>query len=344
VTEAELAQIRAVSLTNYVEVARFLGLDPYAMLREQRISPNLLDNPENRLSARAAAELLERSAEASGCESFGLLMAECRTVASIGPLSLLLKHLPSPRAVIEDLIRYRRHMNDVVLLDLEDDGEMATFHCDLAPQVALRQATELATAFAYRVLTELSGGRWYPYVVHFRHSPPADAAAHRRFFQCPLDFDSLCNGLSCPSAWLDVGNPSADEAMADHARQLLEAAPFPSDEEGIADRVRNAIYLLIHGGRTTIEHVADNLALHPRALQRLLEKQGVTYADLLTETRRELAMRYLSAPHHSLGAIATLLGYSAQSSFNRWFSAEFGTTPASWRETAEAETRAARAA
>ena len=342
--EAELAQIRAVSLTNYIEVARVVGLEPYEMLKQERINPDLLADPESRLSARAAVELLERSAEAAGCETFGLLLAECRTVASLGPLSLLLKHLPSPRAVVRDMIRYRRLMAEVVLLQLHDDGETAIISCDLAPQVAVRQASELSMAYTYRLLTELSGGRWHPAAVHFRYPPPADLTAHRRFFECPLDFDSAYNGFSCPSAWLDIRNPSADQAMADHARNLLESATFSSGDDGVADRVRNSICLLIHGGRTRIEHVADNLALNPRALQRLLEKEGVTFADLLNDTRRMLASRYLSSSHHSLGAIAELLGYSAQSSFTRWFSAEFGTTPTNWRNRTQRRNEHARAA
>lgn len=344
VTQGELAQIRAVSLTNYLETARFVGLDPYVMLRDERIVPDLLADPESRISARAAVELLERSAEASGCETFGLLLAECRTVASLGPLSLLLKHLPSPRAVVENLIRYRRLVTEVVLLELRDDGETAIIRCDLTPQVARRQATELVTAFTYRLLTELSGGRWRPSAVHFRHPAPADRAAHRRIFECPLDFDSAYDGFSCPSGLLDVRNPSADEAMAAHARSLLESAPGLSRAEGIADRVRNSIYLLIRSGRTRIENVADNLALHPRALQRLLEKEGVTFADLLNGTRRELALRYLSASNHSISTIGELLGYSAQSSFTRWFSSEFGVPPLSWRNGLKADPKARRAA
>ena len=46
--EVVLPQMRAVTLTSYLEVARFVGLDPFEMLREVGISPQFLDDPENR--------------------------------------------------------------------------------------------------------------------------------------------------------------------------------------------------------------------------------------------------------------------------------------------------------
>ncbi|MNG40322.1 Helix-turn-helix domain protein [compost metagenome] len=42
-------------------------------------------------------------------------------------------------------------------------------------------------------------------------------------------------------------------------------------------------------------------------------------------------MRYLENPGYSLGRIADMLGYSMPSSFTRWFIAQFGMPPASWR-------------
>jgi AraC-like DNA-binding protein len=51
----------------------------------------------------------------------------------------------------------------------------------------------------------------------------------------------------------------------------------------------------------------------------------------VNEVRRDLVQRYMQNPGYSLSRIAALLGYSVPSSFTRWFAAEFGVTPASWR-------------
>ena len=41
-----MRQMRAATLTGYIEVARHVGLDPYELLRQAGISPNFLDDPE----------------------------------------------------------------------------------------------------------------------------------------------------------------------------------------------------------------------------------------------------------------------------------------------------------
>jgi len=60
-------------------------------------------------------------------------------------------------------------------------------------------------------------------------------------------------------------------------------------------------------------------------------REGRSFAILLGEARRELALRYLSNSTLSVAAIAQMTGYSSPSSFTRWFAAEFGVAPAAWR-------------
>jgi transcriptional regulator GlxA family with amidase domain len=48
---------------------------------------------------------------------------------------------------------------------------------------------------------------------------------------------------------------------------------------------------------------------------------------------RDLALRYLNSSHHS---VIVLLGYSAISSFTRWFTEDFGKPPAAGRKAGHA--------
>ena len=49
--------IRSASLVDYPEIARSVGLDPYAMLDRFRLPRSCLRNPDLRISAQAVAEL-----------------------------------------------------------------------------------------------------------------------------------------------------------------------------------------------------------------------------------------------------------------------------------------------
>ena len=337
-------QVRTQTLTNYFEVARFCGLDPYRMLRRFRISPVLLEDPDATLPSNAVADLLEASAAESGCESFGLLMAECRTLSSLGPLSLLLAHQGTARDVLDSLIEYQSVLNEVMSLDIEHapDGEkggLAIIRAGFIGGYDGRQAIELVMAIISRTVSDLVSGRWHPDLAYFRHPAPADLSHHRRIFQCPLVFDADFNGLICSEAALDAPNPAAESVMARHARRYLDMLLPESADGSLTERARRSLYLLLPAGRATLEQLGANLGLHPRALQRQLEREGRSFAVLLNEVRRELALRYLASPANSVGSVAQMTGYATLSSFSRWFAAEFGMSPAQWR--AEEKTDAA---
>ena len=77
------------------------------MLRRAKIDPAALADPDHLLASAPVTKLLEESARESGCLSFGLLMAEPRSMASVGALSLLLTHQPTARDVVEAVVRYQ---------------------------------------------------------------------------------------------------------------------------------------------------------------------------------------------------------------------------------------------
>lgn len=331
-----MPQVRAVSLTNYAEVARFVGLDPAGMLRRAGIQPAELADPEHPLDAGQVAALLEASARLSGCPVFGLLMAESRSVASVGAVGLLLKHQSTARDVIDAVVQYQRLLTEILAISVEEVEDETVIHTELA--IGGPQGTEYVMGLICRIVSELTGGRWHPESAHFLHDPPGDLAVHRRIFQCRLVFQSDFNGFVCPTASLDAPNPAADSIMARHARRYLDMlVPDPADGS-ITERARRCIYLLLPAGRATLDQVADNMGLSARTLQRSLEKEGRTFATLLNDVRRELALRYLANSTHSVTAIAQMTGYASPSSFTRWFAAEFGMAPAAWRAEERRET------
>jgi AraC-like DNA-binding protein len=334
-------QIRAVTLTGYIEVARFAGLDGVRMLREAGLTPEMLDNRQNRLPAAAVIELLDRSVKKSGCESFGLLMAECRTFASLGPISLLLEHLADVRAVARAVVNRQRHFNDVIDLSLEEGEDLSLIRYDLLPGYWSAPMIDLMVGLAHRILSSISDNGWKPDVVHFVRSAPNDLTAWRRFFPAPIEFDSSFNGFSCSPAAMRAPLPHADENMAGHARDLLRLVPIQRGPAPVRDRVQRAIALLMPSGRATLEQVAAQFGVSPRGLQRRLEEEGVQFGTLLNEVRTELAAAYLAGSSRPITSVAGLLGYASPSSFTRWFAGAYGVSPQEWRARRGARTQAA---
>ncbi|KQV82218.1 AraC family transcriptional regulator [Massilia sp. Root351] len=325
--------VRAGVLTNFLEVAQHLGLNPQAELVRVGLSKSMLLDSEHAIPAAAAVQLLENAAEASSCQTFGLRMAESRQLSDLGAVSLLLTHQPTLRDALQVLLEYRHLMNRALAIYVEETGGLAVIREEVvtgspAPR---RQATELAIGVMARLCANLLAQHWRPVSVSFMHDAPADLQLHRRLFGCDVVFGAEFNGIACPAAALAAPNPKADPAMAQLARRYLDTLQKERDAS-LTFEVRKAVYLLLPMGRATAEQIALAQGMNVRTLQRRLEDEGISFSDLVNDVRRDLAQRYMQSPQYSLARIADLLGYSVASSFTRWFTAQFGATPAAWRQ------------
>jgi AraC-like DNA-binding protein len=63
---------------------------------------------------------------------------------------------------------------------------------------------------------------------------------------------------------------------------------------------------LLPTGQCSVDAIANQLAMHPRTLQRRLAAEGVRRQDLIERERRAQAARYLAEPGSHLSQIAGL--------------------------------------
>lgn len=322
--------VRVAALTGYLETLAAFSVDPRPLLREQDLSADMLVNPEQLIPARAAIRLLERSAEVTGCITLGLHMAECRSLANLGATSLLIAHQPTLRQALAALSEFRSRINSTLVLHFEEqDGEVILredFH--LRRPEPSRQSSDLALGVLARLCSNVLGDLWSPRVVCFTHHSPAAAELpiFHRVFHCRPQFDCEFNGIVLASADMDRPNLKADDELALHARQLLEAVMSPA-ERTAAEDVSQLIQLLLPSGRATIQGCAAALGVTVRTLQRMLDAEGTSFSALLNQARMQLATQFLSNPRLRVTDIAEMLGYGSIGAFTRWHSSAFGRTP-----------------
>jgi AraC-like DNA-binding protein len=73
------------------------------------------------------------------------------------------------------------------------------------------------------------------------------------------------------------------------------------------------------GKRPTLQDIAQELGMSARTLQRRLTDAGITFQQLVEDTRRELARHYLKQRAVELNEAAFLLGFADTNSFFRAF-------------------------
>src|SRR5712671_1042237 len=133
---------------------------------------------------------------------------------------------------------------------------------------------------------------------------------------------------------LDGGNPELARQHDAIALQYLSQI----ERDNIQWRVRDVLTQRLAQGEPSQEDVAELLNMSARTLQRKLGDCGITYREILDETRRVLALAYLCAPRHTVSDVTYLLGFSAGSSFTRAFRRWTGRSPSDWRAGAGAIT------
>lgn len=316
--------VRAACLTNYVEVARSAGLDPWWELAQAGLSPACIDNPELRVSVEGVCTLLEQSATRSQTQAFGLQMAEGRRLSNLGALGLLTREEPNLRRAMESFSRWGRLHNEALLQRVEEAGDVATIYCELsvAHRGPLRQSSELVVAVAMRLMKVFLGADWHARRVCFAHDAPADLSVHRRVLGQSPEFRCEFNGIVCSRLDLDTSIPSADPVMADYIRRRLvegEGSPVTVTEE-----LRQTTLVLLPKGRCTTEQVARLMGINRRTLHRHLAAEGTTFTQVVQEIKTELARRYVAERKRPLTETSQLLGFADLSSFSRWHKSTFG--------------------
>ena len=329
--------VRAASLKGYFGVAQELKLDTVPLLRRAGLSPSMIANPEQLLPARSVIRLLEDSAEAADCLTFGLRMAERRELADLGIVSLLIAHQPTLGDALSVLGEYRNRINSTLALRVEKFGDMALLRemFALDPPTFSRQADDLAIAVLEGICSSVLGAGWRPISISYRYEPPPSSERHiyQRLFPCPVEFGSEFDGILIRSADLDRVNPRSEPALALHARKLVEAMVDPGVRSMI-DEVEEAILLLMASGRASIGAVADSLGLNARTLQRRLAAEDTRFGDMLDRIRMREVSRLFANRRLRLTDVAHLLGYSSLGAFSRWYGERFNETPSAGRRRA----------
>ena len=326
--------VRAAALTGYFTVAGELQLETLPLLRSNGLSRAMLNNPEQMIPARSVIRLLEDSAAATGCLTFGLRMAELRGIADLGMVSLLIAHQTTLGDALSVLTQFRNRINTNLALRIEEYDEMVMLRENFVfdPPIPSRQADDLALGVLEQMCRAVLGSNWKPIAICLPYDRPPleEMRVYQRMFSSPLEFKAEFEGILLNRSDLELTNPRSDPALAQHARNLVNAIIDPG-ERSVVQEVEQAIQILLPSGRASVGSVADSLGMTVRTLQRRLDEDGAQFSDLLDKVRVRELNRHLAQRRLRLTDIADMLGYSSLSAFSNWYRARFNEAPSEAR-------------
>lgn len=174
-----------------------------------------------------------------------------------------------------------------------------------------------------------------PLVICFFSSRPKDTDFKSEDIET---LELLAKGVAC---MIDLQKAQAQRKMTDQAvfavgsvktlDEYLQQAKLP-EVYGVPARVVEVLQRRIGHAPLSIGHIAEELNLSKRTLQRRLQQQDISFAELRDQVRFHFSIDYLIKQQLSIDSISASLDFSDRTSFTNAFKRWTGLSPSTFRK------------
>jgi AraC-like DNA-binding protein len=318
--------------------ARKVALAP--LLRGAGLANYDFADRQYRISAAAQSMLLELASNALNDAALGFHLA---TEANPREAGMLFYVASAAKTVSEALAlfeRYFRIVNEAVHLKLKRMPNKAVLQVSFVglPRHRVQQNAEFGIAVILRALRQAVGGNIRPTKVSFIGGRASSLREFERFYGCPVEFGASSDRLEFSVGTLTLPLVTEDQDLLETLKPICDAASRERGTRGgtLRDHVENELQKVLPHGKMSKPNIAKALGMSARTLSRRLADEHVTFAEVVDDLRRSLALQYLKDPGVSLSQIAWLLGYERATSFNHAFRRWTGRSPSAQRQVATA--------
>ena len=323
---------RASALAGYGEFCKLYELDPNSMFARVGLPENILKQAEGVISYRRFLRLLELSAEQSNEPLFGLKFGLFQGVSVLGPLLYLIRNCQNFGEALNELQQFFHLHMGAAQLEFSQKGELAhlAYHVLDPTQPGIKQGKELALGVGYQLLRTLLGKSWQAKSISIEHSPQDSLKKYTQLLGQTPAFNQTESGIFIDAKTLREPLVNADPELHYLMKKHLHSMEELSTQE-LPAYVEYLLRNLLAQGQANIEKVTQCMAMSKRTLQRRLAESDTSFKELLDQTRRVMAHRYLNDSRLQISQVADLLGYTSLSAFTRAFIRWHGFPPSRWK-------------
>lgn len=270
--------------------------------------------------------------ETSGDPAIGLKFGAEPRLERYHPTAMAAVCSRSFRDALQRIARYKRlTCPEEIRVHAKGDETSVEFLYLEAREAQPDVMVDLVLAWIAGIARKGTDGRIMPLRVELTRAPQ-----HRELLEnhygCGVRFKAGRNALVFRSDDLERPFVTHNEDLLAVIKPQLEAElQERTHNANVNEQVKHTLKRSLAGKRPTLQHVARELRMSARTLQRRLTEAGVTFQQLVEDTRHELARHYLKHSTVELNEAAYLLGYEDANSFFRAFHLWEGTSPGEWR-------------
>lgn len=324
--------VRGTSLSSYPRLVTELGGDPQRLLAAAGIRLSDVGDYDAFIPFRGVLQAIESAAETTASPDFGRRLAALQGIEILGPVGVAARTSATVADALNIFNTYLAAYSPAIGIRVAplagQDRSFIAFDFLLEHAPPSPQGMELSLGVSLRVLRFLLGSDWSPLSIHFPHDPLTPLADYVAYFGCRPQFAQRTAGFTVRSA--DLRRPLHRDDVA-HRALVEYLNTMTASQTGLGQSVRTLVRQLLPTGAVTKDVIAGQFNLHPKTLQRRLADEGLTFAGLIDDVRKERAEHYLRTTQMDLSHLARELGYAEQSVLTRSCRRWFGCGPSAYR-------------
>ena len=302
------------------------------------IERSLVDNPEGRIGLDALGRFFREASIDLRDPLVGLHMAALIPFGTHQMSDYILSSSPSLGEGILRFIKYFPILHQELSWELRTEGNRALLELKLSDERLYdRQIIEYEVSLLISRLKAATQKDVDVVDVQFKHEAAADAELYIKGLETTVHFKKAQNLIMFSSECLLMGCIESSSHLSDlllrSAEEKLLTLPLEQARiDPIVEKCDRFLREHLKDGLATIEELSKFLGMSPRTLQRKLSDLGVSFSDILQETRFQVSQNLLTDDSLSLAEVSFLTGFSESSAFHRAFKKWTGVTPLQWRK------------
>jgi AraC-like DNA-binding protein len=328
-----------MQLTSFAPITSLLwkylescDIDPSPLYKKAGIDPELMLNPQARVSIQCVDKLWDQAVAQINDPTFGVKMVQHWHPSMMGALGYAWLVSSTLRRAMGRVDRYIHAVSEGLETKLEDTpaGLKLSFYIDESVDAKPQQHT-LIIAVVMHMCRFNFGDDLVASQIHLARPEPDSRKVIDDFFRTDVNFNAEIDSITIARADADAELSSANKQLALMHDEVLMKYLIQIKKGDIVDQVKNIILENLPDGQVTDSLVAKELNLSERSMQRRLKEHETTFRYLLDAVREMVAKQYIENPMNRMSDIAFLIGFSEQSAFSRAFKKWTGKSPLEYR-------------
>ena len=303
--------------------------------RQARIPVGLLEEPEALVPLHLAHRFGEIASRSEGIGDLGLVVAQQASAFDLGDFGKSLQRASTVYEYLRTGIQLIGSVSSGERFWLSVEGDRLRFNQYL-PGIASPgrcQADLYTLVLTIKMLRQFADPCWSPDEVHLLAGGEGLLGDRSFFGDTRIITGQPYSSFTFPHALLQRPVPGSSVPAARTGDTPQETGPpMPEGIQAAVERLTTALLL---DGYPDIRLAAEAAGLSVRTLQRRLADIGLTYSQLISESRMRLAVEWLTDSDMSIAEIAGSLGYTDAANFARAFRRQAGMSPRSFRQIAD---------